>query len=312
VDLGSSSIYQDLDSAGPAFNFGAPSHDLVRQLIYGIAYDGRWKRVGELSVGVSKTAYRKSTETPDLRLVSRSAPLLYSTTLTLLPLRGLAIYGGYSRGFEESGFPPPNAANRTEALPAIITRQVDAGVRIEMTPKLKGVAGVFELKRPYFGFDRTNRYVPVGTTSSRGAEFSVAGNLTDRLSIVAGGVLLDARVEAAASGTTVIGHRPVGIPTHIFSVDANWDAELVRGLSLDAAVSQRGRTPATTDNAVELPGRMQLDLGTRYRFALGKARATARIQLANVFDERGFGVAGPGAYSPNSGRSGSAYLTIDL
>jgi len=186
-------------------------------------------------------------------------------------------------------------------------------VRVEINPRLKAVAGLFDLSRPYFGFDQGNRYVQIGTTRSRGAEFSLSGNLTDRLAVVAGGVLLSPRVEADPSVSGEIGGRPVGIPSHIFSVDANWDAALlVPGLSFDAALSHRGRTPATTDNAVELPARAQLDLGTRYRFTVGKTRATARFQLANVFNARGFSVGGPGAYFPIGARSASAYVTFDL
>ena len=313
IDLGTGSIFEDIDTPRPAFEFGEQSHDRVRQWIYGVAYDGRWRGAGELSFGISKTAYRKTSETPDLTLVSRASPLLYNATLTLLPLRGVAVYGGYSRGFEENGAPPSNAVNRNDALPAILTRQIDGGVRVEINPRLKAVAGVFDLSRPYFGFDQGNRYVQIGTTRSRGAEFSLSGNLTDRLAVVAGGVLLSPRVEADPSASGEIGGRPVGIPSHIFSVDANWDAALlVPGLSFDAALSHRGRTPATTDNVVELPARAQLDLGTRYRFTVGKTRATARFQLANVFNARGFSVGGPGAYFPIGARSASAYVTFDL
>ena len=313
IDLGTGSIFEDIDTPRPAFEFGEQSHDRVRQWIYGVAYDGRWRGAGELSFGISKTAYRKTSETPDLSLVSRASPLLYNATVTLLPLRGVAVYGGYSRGFEENGSPPSNAANRNDALPAILTRQVDGGVRVEINPRLKAVAGLFDLSRPYFGFDQGNRYVQIGTTRSRGAEFSLAGNLTDRLAVVAGGVLLSPRVEADPSASGEIGGRPVGIPSHIFSVDANWDsALLVPGLSFDAALSHRGRTPATTDNVVELPARAQLDLGTRYRFTVGRTRATARFQLANVFNARGFSVGGPGAYFPIGARSASAYVTFDL
>ena len=313
IDLGTGSIFEDIDTPRPAFEFGEQSHDRVRQWIYGIAYDGRWRGAGELSFGISKTAYRKTSGTPDVTLVSRASPLLYNATVTLLPLRGVAVYGGYSRGFEENGAPPSNAANRNDALPAILTRQVDGGVRVEINPRLKAVAGVFDLSRPYFGFDQDNRYVQIGTTRSRGAEFSLSGNLTDRLAVVAGGVLLSPRVEADPSASGEIGGRPVGIPSHIFSVDANWDAApLVPGLSFDAALSHRGRTPATTDNAVELPARAQLDLGIRYRFTVGKTRATARFQLANVFNARGLSVGGPGAYFPIGARSASAYVTFDL
>jgi iron complex outermembrane receptor protein len=312
IDLGISSIYEDIDTPRPDFEFGEQSHDRLRQWIYGVAYDGRWRGVGELSFGVSKTAYRKSTVTPDRELVARASPLLYNGTLSLFPLRGVAVYGGYSRGFEENGSPPANAANRSDALPAIITRQIDGGFRVDIAPRMKAVAGVFDLSRPYFGFNQDSRYVQIGTTRSRGAEFSLSGSLTDTLTLVAGGVLLDARVQADSGASGTIGRRPVGMPSHIFSVDANWDAAFVRGLSFDAALSHRGETPATTDNAVKVPARAQLDLGTRYRFTLGKTRATARFQLANVFDNRGFSVGGPGAYFPNGARSASAYLTVDL
>ena len=313
VDLGISSMFDDIDTPRPVFEFGEQSRDRLRQWIYGVAYDGRWKGVGELSFGISKTGYRKETEAPDLRLVAHASPLLYNATLTLLPLHGVAVYGGYSRGFEENGFPPSNAANRSDALPAVLTRQIDGGVRVDLAPKLRAVAGLFDLSQPYFGFDQASRYVRIGTTRSRGAEFSLSGGLTDRLTLVAGGVVLSPRVAADPAASGAIGRRPVGIPGHIFSIDANWDAaSLVRGLSFDAALSHRGQTPATTDNAVTLPPRAQLDLGTRYRFTVGKTRATARFQVANVFDQRGFVVGGPGAYFPIGARSASAYLTVDF
>ena len=140
-------------------------------------------------------------------------------------------------------------------------------MRVDLAPKLRAVAGLFDLSRPYFGFDQANRYVRIGTTRSRGAEFSLSGSLTDQLTLVAGGVVLSPRVAADPAASGAIGRRPVGIPGHIFSIDANWDAaSLVRGLSFDAALSHRGQTPATTDNVVTLPPRAQLDLGTRYRF----------------------------------------------
>jgi Outer membrane receptor proteins, mostly Fe transport len=312
IDLGISSIDQEIDTPRPEFQFGEASHDRLRQSIYGLAYDGRWKGVGEFSFGVSKTAYRKSSVTPDLTIVSRASPLLYNGTLTVLPFHGVAIYGGYSRGFEESGTPPANAANRSEPLPAIITHQIDAGAR-STSRRVSRRSRAYSISADLTSVStRPNRYVPIGTTRSRGAEFSLSGSITDRITIVAGGVLLDARVRADPGATGTIGRRPVGIPTHIFSVSANWDTGFVRGLSFDAALSQLGRTAATTDNVVEIPARAQLNLGTRYRFALGKTRATARFQLANVFDNRGFNSAGPGVYLPNAARSASAYLTVDI
>jgi iron complex outermembrane receptor protein len=312
VDLGESSIYQDINGPRPQFQFGPVSHDRLHQWLYGIAYDGRWKGVGELSFGVSRSLYRKTSLTPDDTIVARSSPLLYNASASILASHAVALYAGYSRGFEESGSPPSSAANRSEALPAILTSQVDGGVRVNLTSQLKAVEGLFDLSRPYFGFDSANRYVPIGTTRSRGAEFSVSGNLSDTLTLVAGGVILDARVDVPASLAADVGARPVGIPSHIFNFDADWKVRAVPGLSVNASLSERGRTPATTDNVVSLPDRAQVDLGARYAFSVGDTRASARVEISNLFDARGFGSAGPGAYYPNAARYASAYLTVDL
>lgn len=311
IDLGESSMFEDVNPPRPEFAFGELSHDRVRQLIYGVAYDVRWKGLGEASASLSRTTFRKSTVTPDLEIASRSAPWLYNGTLTLFPLRGVAVYAGYARGLEESGSPPPNAANRQQALPPIMTTQIEGGVRVDLTSKVKAVAGLFSLGRPNFGFDSANRYVPIGNIRSRGAEFSVSGPVTDRLDVVAGGVVLDPVVTAPLA-TTPVGRRPVGIPRYLLTVDANWRVPEIAGVSLDAALSQRGSMAGTTDNHVIVPARTQLDLGGRYRFRAGKLKASLRLQIANVFDSRGFSVGGPGVYFPNAARSASGYLTVDL
>jgi iron complex outermembrane receptor protein len=313
VDLGPVDLAVDVRVKQPVFNFGPQSRDRVRQATYGAAYDGRWRNVGELSFGVSRTAYRKSTALAGAPiLLSRSDPWLYNGTVAVFPTRAVAVYAGYARGLEESGTPPPNAANRNQALPAILTRQMDGGVRVALTPKLRAVAGLFDLRRPYFGFDPANRYVQVGSIRSRGAEVSLAGNLSRRLDVVAGGVFLDPRVEPQANATGVIGRRPVGIPSRILNLSANWSGALLEPLSLDASLSHFGPTPGTTDDVVTVPPRTTVNLGARYRFSFGKAKATARLQLANLFDQRGLVSAGPGAYFASGGRMLTGYVAVDL
>ena len=312
VDLEQDFIDQDVHVPAPTFDFGPLSHDEVKQLTYGVAYDMRWKTVGEFGFGISRTNYRKSTVTPENSLTSRSSPWIYNGTATLFPVRGVALYAGYSRGLEEGGTPPANAANRNQALPPILTRQIDAGVRIELNSRMKAIAGLFDLRRPYFGLDVANTYVPIGSIRSRGAEFSISGALTPRLNVVAGGVILDASVTTEGKAAEAVGRRPVGIPSHIVSLDVNWDTPFLPGLSLDAALSHQGDMPGTTDNRVTVPARAQLNFGGHYRFDFAGKHATARVQIANVFNRKGFSVAGPGSYSPNASRAASMYLTVDL
>jgi iron complex outermembrane receptor protein len=302
-----------VDAPEPAgFNFDELSRDHVKQTTVGVAYDGRWKDVGEISFGISKAHFRKETVIPGVPdAITRSTPLLYNATAAAELSKSVALYAGYARGLEESGTAPPNAANRNQPLPAIITEQKDAGIRFDLSKSIRAVVGVFDLSRPYFGFDAANLFKQVGTVKSRGAEFSISGAVTPKLDIVVGGMILRPRVTATDAADDSIGSKPVGLPTHLLIGNANWKTPFA-GVELDMAVSHRGRTPATTDNLVFVPARARVDLGTHYRFKIARRSATLRLQLVNLFDNRGWGIAGSGVYTTNAGRFVQGYLTVDF
>ena len=313
VDLGPTRIGVEEDSPKPNFVFGASSRDRIRQATLGVAYDGRWRDIGEISFGLSRADYRKTTWLPGVApIVSRSRPWLYNGTAAAYLSKSVSLYAGYARGLEESGVAPPNAANRNQPLNAILTEQKDAGIRWTVTGNVKLIAGIFDLRKPYFGFDAANHYTQVGTTRSQGAEVSVSGNLTRTLNVVAGGYFLRARVERDPNALGTIGARPVGLPGHLVNLNLNWKTPVLDGLSLDTTLFQRGKVPSTTDNLVSLPARAQLNLGGRYRFKLVNRDATLRMQVTNVFDNRPFNVAGPGIYGAGAGRYLTGYLAVDV
>src|SRR5206468_4100724 len=127
LDYGPGRIGQILDVPKPSsFDFGEVSRQHLTQTTYGVAYDGRWRNVGEISFSVSKAHYRKTTAIPgDGSAVARSSPWLYNGTAAANLTKTVTIYAGYARGLEESGLAPPNAANRNSPLPTIITTQKD-------------------------------------------------------------------------------------------------------------------------------------------------------------------------------------------
>ncbi|MEP9402768.1 TonB-dependent receptor [Sphingomonas sp. VNH70] len=313
LDYGATRIGERFDAPEPAFAFSAQTRDRVRQWTYGVAYDGRWRDVGELSLGLSRTGYRKRFKPPgDVARETRSQPLLYNATVAGFAGPRLALYAGYARGLEESGIAPDNAVNRNQPLPAILTRQVDAGIRYRLTDAIKLVAGVFDLRKPYYNLDADNRFDLLGDIVSQGIEFSVAGPVTPRLNVVAGGVLLRPRVTGEGVALGRVGRRPVGLPTRSLDLNLDWRPPVTDGLSLDAGVSHVGSLPATRDNRVSIPARTLVDLGARFRFRLSDRDATLRLQMTNVGNASGFDLEGAGAYRIIPGRIVSTYLTIDL
>ena len=311
VSYGVGPVGEQITDPKPEFEFGEQTRQRTQQMTYGLAYNGRWRDVGEISFGLSRANYEKVTRIPLVDPVqAKSRPWLYNGTAAVILSKAVSLYAGYARGLEESGTAPLSAANRNEPLETILTEQKDAGLRIGLAPGINAVAGVFDLSRPYFGFDSANVFRQVGTVRSRGAEFSVSGRVTPKLNVVLGGVVLKPRVSAGdVQGN--IGSKPFGLPTHIVNLNANWESPF-KGLQFDVGMSHRGRQPATTDNLVFLPARYNLNLGTRYGFQLAGQAASLRLQATNVLDNNDVGTAAPGVYAPPGLRQFLGFLTVDF
>lgn len=313
LDYGPTRIGERFEPVEPDFDFTDQTRDRVKQWTGGIAYEGRWRGVGELSFGISKTDYTKRFELPGATpLETRSRPWLYNVTAAGFLGPRLTIYAGYARGLEESGVAPNNAVNRNQPLPAILTSQVDAGFRYSLTDKIKLIAGVFDLRKPYYNLDADNRFDLLGDVVSRGVELSVSGAITPRLNVVAGGVLLRPRVTGEGVALGRLGDRPVGLPARSFNFNADWRPPILDGLSFDVSASHTGSIVATRNNLVRIPERTIVNLGGRYRFKLSGRDATLRTQVSNVGNVYGFDLQGAGAYDIIAGRVVSTYLTIDF
>ena len=84
------------------------------------------------------------------------------------------------------------------------------------------------------------------------------------------------------------------------------------GISLDTMFESISAQVANTSNTLEVPGRVVMHLGGRYRFELFGKPATLRAQVSNIFDRYGWSVVSGGAYVYNSPRRFSVNLAADL
>jgi iron complex outermembrane receptor protein len=300
--LGPAVIGRRIDVPEPELDFGPLSRDEVRQITGGIGYELRWLKVGELSLGLQKTDYEKNSSIPGRpTLTTKESPWLYNATLALHLTDKLVAYAGYTRGLEESAVAPPDAVNRNSAPPALRTSQRDAGIRYAILPRLSFVAGLFDVRKPYFNLDPGRVYRELGTVRHRGVELSLAGRPVENLSLVVGAVLLDADVSGEAVDLRIIGPKPVGSTER--TVRANFDYRLpfFGSLSVDLGVANQAGKIASALVYAELRGRQlntepltTFDVGARYRFKAGAAPATLRAQITNLFDVYGWNA------SPNS------------
>ncbi|HEX8572376.1 MAG TPA: TonB-dependent receptor [Allosphingosinicella sp.] len=311
-DFGRGRIDEPIEALEPALAQGAQTTDKVRQLTAGLGYEGRWRDVGELTLGVQRTFYEKSVVRPSGALpVSESSPWLFNGTLSVLAGRDLVFYAGYSKGLEESPVAPEIAVNRGEAPPAIITEQMDAGFRLNLSSKLRLVAGLFDVRKPYFALDPGRVFRQLGEVRNRGVEMSLAGQITPRLSVVLGAVFLDATVSGDAVDLGLIGRRPIASIGRSVNGALNWEVPWVKGLSLDLAYEGMSDRVANAANTLVIPARYAAALGGRYRFEMFDKPATLRAQLASFNNAYGYNNLGEGFYY-NLPRRFQMSLTVDM
>ncbi len=281
--LGPATIGLYREVAQPTYIYGIRDKDVVRQVTPGVSYLGQWANVGEFSVGVQKSFYRREFGKENAAPAkTRSQPWLYNATAAVYPMPSLAFYAGYTRGLEEFGTAPENAVNRGQPVPAALTEQLDGGFRYRIKPGLNLVAGVFEISKPYFDRDQSNVYTDVGALRHRGVEMSLTGQIVPGMTIVAGAVLLQARVSGLSVDRGLIGRVPPGQPPATYLLNVQYALPTLRGFSVDTQANIDASHYANRANTFRVPMAATWDVGVRYSFAVLEARANIRLQVRNV------------------------------
>jgi len=313
LDLGPALIGTPAPIAKPAFAFGPQTRDRVRQTTGAVAYRGQWGSLFEVSAGLQKTHYRKTvTEPGQAPQGGRDSPWLYNVGGAYHASERLAFYGGYTTGLEEGGVAPSNAVNKDSAPPAIRTKQVEGGFRYSITPDLKLVAGVFDVRKPYNNLDQANVFRRLGEERHRGVEISLSGQVAPGLNLVAGTVLQKPRVTGEEVAAGRIGSRPVGQSSRATIIGADYQLPNIQALSVNATLTSYGDRMASSDNKLSIPARFVLDVGARYKFKIGEAPATLRFSVGNVFDKFGWRTNPSAVFVTNAQRRFSLSLAADF
>ena len=298
----------------PVRTFGTLTRDEVRQRDLSVGYEVRWLDVGEFNAGITRGDYRKTVSEPGLpEVFRRDRDWLWNAALAVHLSSGLTAYGATTRGLEESGIAPENAANANEVLPALRTSQYEAGIRAALPLGLRAVAAWFNLEKPYFETDAAdNVYRILGAVRHRGVELSLAGEPLPGLNVVGGAVLLDARVTGDAVEDGRAGQRPIGRTKTLVDASIDWQPLGQDRFSFDIRMLYEGAREADVLNRFITPQRATFDLGARYRFTIGSSLAVLRLRMLNATNVFGWQVFGGGGFKANAPRRVVATITADF
>jgi iron complex outermembrane receptor protein len=313
VDVGPAFIAQGIQVPEPNFSYTGRTQDRTELWSAGVAYRAQWQGHGDFAVGVQQESYDKNV----------SAPGLPPARLTDHPLRAygnaalalgdrVTTYAGYTQGLEDSGAVPSVAANRGTILPDARTWQTDAGFRFLLTSKLKLIAGVFEIQKPYFNFDTNNVDRQLGIQRARGVELSVAGEIFPNLNVAVGALLGEVKIIGSNLAAAGVGTTAFGQPHVQATINANYKFPWSPALSADITFQEFGTAPASVDDVAQNHTATVLAVGGRYRFQLRGAPATLRVQVQNATNFYIWNYGYSPGFSQFPPRSYFAYLTADI
>ena len=306
-------IDQGIQVPEPNFSYTARTQDRTELWSAGVAYRAQWQGHGDFAVGVQQENYDKNVSSPGLpaaRLTDH--PLRAYGNAALALGDRVTAYAGYTQGLEDSGAVPSVAANRGTILPDARTWQMDAGFRFLLTSKLKLIAGVFEIEKPYFNFDTNNVDRQLGIQRARGVELSLSGEIVPNLNVAVGALLGEVKIIGSNLAAEGVGTTAFGQPHTQGTINANYKFPWLPALSADITVQEFGTAPASVDDVAQNHTATVLAVGGRYRFKLWGAPATLRVQVQNATNFYIWNYGYSPGFSQCPPRSYFAYLTADI
>jgi iron complex outermembrane recepter protein len=281
----------------PSFSIFAPAPQIARpesvapdtfsrsstdQEDVGIAYQWRHKNQLAFNLGlrsISTTLSNAPLAAPPSKLQDRST--LYNAALVLPIAKNLTAFATTTRGLEEAGFAPANAANRFAALAPVQSKQTELGLKWQASETLSAIVTGFDLSKPDAGLAADGRFDYIGDVRHRGVEASFAGAITEQWNIVAGAMRMTPRLSGDNVARGLIGDEPVGRSAELGLLSFSY-VPSPNSWSVDASLNYFGRRPANAINSRYTGGNSTLALGLRYPFKFGTLPAQWRVRLFNA------------------------------
>ncbi|MGF7156037.1 TonB-dependent receptor [Novosphingobium gossypii] len=197
-----------------------------------------------------------------------------------------SLYFTYIEGLESAGTAPDGTVNQGSIMPPVVSRQIEAGARVEVLGALASLA--------YFNIDRglsytdipTNTFVTNGRARHEGVEAAVQGNLTRTVSVALSGQYLRAVQEQTGSALQD-GRRVDNTPRWSGSAFVEYRPPILPDFGINAGMYYTGMRYADARNLYVMPGFTTYSVGANYKLRLADDRAvTLRVNGDNITNER--------------------------
>ncbi|OGS37545.1 MAG: hypothetical protein A2293_11405 [Elusimicrobia bacterium RIFOXYB2_FULL_49_7] len=227
-----------------------------------------------------------------------------SLALTYKPASFVSTYVSYMQGLEAGGIAPVTALNKNEILKPFASEQYEFGGKATLLGLDINVA-LFRLTKTNQYLDlRDNIYKQDGKQQHQGIEITVSGKLTNNLTLIGGGTILDAEILKANNdiSKTLEGKIPENIPASQASANLEYALPWIPFLTLHAGIHFTGERQAllydttstdTSSNPSKVIGYVNFPIasyitvntGLRFEPMIAGVKTTFSLTVSNLANE---------------------------
>ncbi|KAF1013401.1 MAG: Ferric-anguibactin receptor FatA [Stenotrophomonas maltophilia] len=246
--------------------------------------DWQWLAGGRF-VRLDERAYDKRGALERSDRLSRFLP---QTAMVWQANAALSVYTSYVRGIALGQEAPFWTSNAGDFLPAVQSRQLEAGVKYALADSLTLGAALFRTSQPYQyarpdGSSAGYSFVQEGQQTHTGLELSANGHVTERLLLNASASVLQARARDA--GTPAYeGHQLINVPKARAAVHVEYALPFLETLAVTGGWRYAAANVAAADGRVRAPAYHVVDLGLRFQQQLRAHPVTWNLPVDNVFN----------------------------
>lgn len=254
-----------------------------------IRFNDQWQMV----LGARRSDYENiSNPNPTTQTVYRTKQTSPSASVVYQFRPDTSLYASYIEGLEEGETAPTlNVVNPGEVFGPKVSKQKEIGLKTEFFEGLTATVAYFDMDVPTAGYPVAtstpglNRYVQEGRSDYKGFEFSLAGELTPELSLVVGGLLLDAS-QVSTSNPAQVGKTPDSTAERTYNAYVDYRPRWAQGFSFSAGSFYTGPRPLGQQEQAFLPGYTTHTVAARYVTRIpGDHKLTLQLNVDNATDK---------------------------
>ena len=207
-------------------------------------------------------------------------------TVSLLykPIEEVTTYVSYMEALQQGTRVSNIYTNYGQVFPPLVSKQYEVGAKYDINPNLLLSTALFRIEKANQYSNLATpipTYVQDGLQVHNGVELALTGKVTDNLTIMGGGTLMDLSVEKA-NNPALEGKKPVNAASRMGKIYAEYALPWIPGLSLTGGIYYTSERYGNAANTDKIPSYTLYDIGARYATRVLNKSLIVRLNVINL------------------------------